>query len=41
MIGKFSHLSDEEIRALENDANERYRLIEGMAQLMPLENASQ
>ena len=41
MIGKFSHLSGEEIRALEDDAHERYRLIEAMARSMPLESASQ
>ena len=36
MIGKFSHLNDEEFSLLEREANERYQLIEGMGELNPL-----
>jgi len=39
MIGKFSHLNDEEFRLLEREANERYQLIEGMGELNPLREA--
>ena len=37
MIGKFSHLTDEEMAALEKEVAERYALIEGMSQTIPLD----
>lgn len=37
MIGKFSHLSNDELGTLEKEVNERYNLIETMTQYMPLE----
>jgi pyruvate/2-oxoacid:ferredoxin oxidoreductase beta subunit len=37
IIGKFSHLTDEEMGALEREVAERYELIEGMTRTMPLD----
>jgi len=37
MIRKFSHLTDEEMGMLEKEVHERYKLIEGMTRMMPLE----
>ena len=36
MIGKFSHLTHEEMASLEKEVAERYALIEGMTRTMPL-----
>jgi len=36
LIRKFNHLSTEEIARLDKEAEERYRLIEGMTQLWPM-----
>jgi hypothetical protein len=37
MIGKFSHLTDQEMATLEKEVAERYALIEGMTRTMPLD----
>jgi len=39
MIGKFSHLTNEEVGALEREAGERYELIQGMTQIMSLDES--
>jgi len=35
-IGKFSHFTDDQVRLLEKEVEERYQLIEGMARTWPL-----
>jgi len=39
MMNKFAHLTDEEIVTLEKEVQERYKLIEGMTQIWPLEES--
>jgi pyruvate/2-oxoacid:ferredoxin oxidoreductase beta subunit len=39
MMSKFAHLTDEEIATLEKEVQERYKLIEGMTQMWPLEES--
>ncbi|MGD9032054.1 MAG: thiamine pyrophosphate-dependent enzyme [Desulfobacteraceae bacterium] len=39
IIGKFSHLTNEEMDALEKEVAERYALIEGMSQTIPLDES--